>query len=148
MGRSAEIAWIIAEVEADHGLAPGSVKRIGTLRLDHRMRTGLAVRAVYRARAKVVCRLGEDLRLTSVAIARALNMSRDAVYQVQVRAGGRTAARCPVTPAGHRVRHCLMCGEAFPSRGIGERVCGACKQTTAWQDGNDDGYAIAPRGRR
>lgn len=34
---------------------------------------------------------------------------------------------------GARQRHCLMCGRGFPSHGIGNRVCGGCKQTDAWR---------------
>lgn len=36
---------------------------------------------------------------------------------------------------GAKHRGCLMCGQSFLSRGIGNRICGGCKQTGAWQSG-------------
>ena len=34
-----------------------------------------------------------------------------------------------------KIRTCLMCSSEFQSRHLGERVCGSCKETSAWRSG-------------
>ena len=34
-----------------------------------------------------------------------------------------------------KVRKCLMCGNEFKSKHIGERVCSSCKETSVWRSG-------------
>lgn len=41
-------------------------------------------------------------------------------------------------------RKCLSCQKAFMSNGSGNWVCGECKKTQAWRDGND--YSDMPGG--
>lgn len=45
--------------------------------------------------------------------------------------------RCMGAGAEARRRACLMCGNAFQSKHIGERVCPSCKATDAWRSGAD-----------
>ena len=34
-----------------------------------------------------------------------------------------------------KVRKCLMCGNKFKSKHIGERICSSCKETSVWRSG-------------
>ena len=44
-------------------------------------------------------------------------------------------ARVPV-PGQVKKRDCLMCQNEMVSRDHGERVCGKCKDTSAWRSGS------------
>jgi len=48
-------------------------------------------------------------------------------------------------PTCLKVRRCLMCGDEFSSSHIGERVCTACKTTSAWRSGDEFRLTIARR---
>ena len=40
---------------------------------------------------------------------------------------------CP--SAGHETRTCLMCGDAFRSDGVHNRICPRCKLSRRWREG-------------
>ena len=37
-------------------------------------------------------------------------------------------------------RRCLMCGSDFRSAHVGERICGRCRQSKVWRDGDTPNY--------
>lgn len=40
----------------------------------------------------------------------------------------------PIRSHEQKVRHCLMCREAFMSAWSGERICAKCKKSAAWRN--------------
>ena len=42
----------------------------------------------------------------------------------------------PRGPDNVKRRKCLMCGDKFKSKWAGERICGECRQTASWREGN------------
>ena len=43
-------------------------------------------------------------------------------------------------PVVAKERRCLMCGTDFKSAHAGERICGKCRQSKAWRDGDMPSY--------
>jgi hypothetical protein len=88
--------------------------------------------------AELAAWLGVPLSV-AFALARRLGLPRrNETLLVSVK-----SVRKPARADEPRTRACLMCTEPFTSRHLGERVCGDCKASAAWQAGCTTAYAVA-----